>query len=280
MNEHNFSEIYELGGSLLQHYFEQRIQTTNVGNNDDNERNAHIAAYALYLLSLNDADFINMYDNIESNDYAPQEGTIVVENEVGTYAYAYAYTYVFNIDLMYRCLAISPIPLINSFRIIMERYKYISLDIPRCKLLHDYGINYSSLLTCAGDYNVYKFLINNMSIMEIADYISAGKHKLLHLYFILLIDKINDIHDKYLDDILYNLLASNYAFFDTYLLITLRCYYIIKCKINANSFIAHINELLTNKKNQRVFTESHLTFSDLLEFYLRPRGAHTKCAVN
>jgi hypothetical protein len=111
MDKHDYTEIYEIGGSLIQKEIEKLIQdeTTELINYIHPDRIAQIKSCAQYLKDLSDDKFREIYldmsmsmgdfeDNLEEH----------LEMHLGEFCHLdYAFAYVSDILILQKCLAIS-----------------------------------------------------------------------------------------------------------------------------------------------------------------------------
>jgi hypothetical protein len=272
----------------------------------------YIKKCSVYLLSLEDDEFKNIYTNMPTSY---DEFTKIYTNmpisydEFGnkdTYTLCdYVYAYVSNIDLLRKCLAISPVTINTSIRILINNaspfaYKYLRLDLESCKLLRDSGCNIINLLNMAyniSDYATVRYLIESMSKMELMKLFIDVNNLLFNIFGILFIDAISTSDDADLNEVLYNTLSKindgqhcpsteHICALNHKLRIVLQCYYAIKYlpRDEALELINHQNQrydyfLLTDEGNKPHVEQIKTFHNNLLEFHFRPRGSHTKSAV-
>jgi hypothetical protein len=231
----------------------------------------HIQQCIDYLLSLNDVAFNDYIDDTTAY-------TTLTSNDVFTRCGRYAFdtcikSYLMNETLIYKCIDMN----VEAFNIFIRYFTKISTpgieiwNIDMIKYLHNTAVDMTRLLQIAvynGDYRAIKYIIDEMTIKDLYNVIDAGDIR-IGLANILIIDKIHIIEDYALQSYYKDkILEPNNTQNDNIIL----CYFII--------FYSNIIE---GKKHVTIFEANYkyrtiMTFSKLLQFHFRDRGAYTKAA--
>jgi hypothetical protein len=214
----------------------------------------------------------------------------------------YAHAYISDIRLIRRCLEISKVPLWNLIKVLIRyhhntRSNYTNFDMESCKLLYENGCDVTGLLHVAchmHDYNSIRYLVDNMSDVELYNLVHSREYIYLNLASLLLIDRLMNMRDRCFTSLLIDIvLKEDYQRHDNYWVIDNMniynsCYYIIKYMSidDGKKFMKELNQLYDDRINGLTFnnnTERHideqLLHNNLLEYHFRPRGSHTKGAV-
>jgi hypothetical protein len=122
-----------------------------------------------------------------------------------------------------------------------------------------------------------------MSIIECERLISLTFIIHLHLIQFLLIDKVISYNDNILTALLQQKIMKIMIYYPSEIIV--QSYYIIKyMTISAGKQCAQtINkeyQVAINDKFKSFADESLALFNDIMEFHFRPRGSHTKAALN
>jgi hypothetical protein len=282
----------------------------NTGNN------SHIKKCIQYLLSLDDNEFNKIYVNlpISSTEY---ENNILAgsnlddtddDDDDDKYTLLdYAFAYASDINLIRRCLDVSPVAINASIKIVAhsespDDYSYLKLDLESCTLLRENRCDVGSLLIIAynmSDYDTVKYLIESMTNIELIElFMSSNSYIYFNIFGILLIDAIVKLDDKCVNTVLYNTLGKindrprgpteeHSDIRGHTLTIILQCYYVIKyLTLDAGrKLIAHQHKrydyfIATDRTHHNLYCKKIKAFHDnLMSFHFRPRGSHTKSAV-
>jgi hypothetical protein len=303
MNGYDFSEFYKISGPIMQENLEKLIINES--------ENATIHSYinnacVEYLLSLNEEEYLYIYYGLF--DIIDYTAFIIDLNDVEQ-EYTYSdciHAYISNIELLKKCLSITNIILNKAITFLYYKNTLINLSIESCTLLCDNSIDIRRITTITSNMNSVKYLINRMSTIDLGDilsdisYLSNRSDRFVGLIKIYVIDKIYKINNSYLKSLLkQNMLYrktipffdfdNNRDQFECFHLKTCiaTCYYIIKY-ISSEEGKKH-GEYFTCKNiiypaNNSELTKSinalEMKYKSMLEFHFRPRGAHTKGAVN
>jgi hypothetical protein len=299
MENHDYTEIYEIGGSIIQAHIENLIQDEiNKARKLSSNR---IMSCIQYLKSLSDCEFGYIYtemsstldefqeefenrdefvENFKDKDIDINEtecDSNVFENELEN-AYShfdYVYAFISDISLLHRCIEISMIQLNYMIIALMyyEHNTYIAFDIESCKLMYKHKFDLRSLLFIAQqvrNYESMKFIISKMNIMDIHRVLVTDEYRYVGLIKILIIDRIYSMNDNLLKS-MYNLTYINdYPNINDINGIIHNCYVIIKYKTikEGKQIINNLNNIALRNK-----------YNELLAFHFRPRGTYTKSAV-
>jgi hypothetical protein len=272
---------------------------------------AHIESCINYLHSLNDVEFENIYIKSPQSQREYQDNMEEINANSVVYSYInYAHAYVSDIGLIRRCLQISRIPLWNSIKI-LTRFRrdahktYTNFNVESCKLLYENDCNVVGLLHIAcniKDYDSIRYLVNNMSENELHNLLHTREYIYLNLAFLLVVDRIMNMHDRCFIALLTDTImtADNYIYDPYWIIPNMKIYntiyFIIKymtldegkklhAKIN-NEYIYTLNNeyicnpaIISHVNVRDTLTLEQLLYNNLLEYYFRPRGSHTKGAV-
>jgi hypothetical protein len=260
MESHDFSEIYEIGGPLMKEAIMARIIEEGVDKNVDEK----VTECIQHLLSLNDDEFEQTY-----LDICKYNGRL---SGLGVLEYTYAC--VSNITLVQKCLSISIVPLMCLFNWLPNYATlYIKFDYESCRILHINNFDIYKLYflaSSANNYNALNYLLDHMILKDFAQILFVYDHIDFNLSNILLIDKIYGIDNKFIHTLLKaKMLSLKTVLPPKTITFLTRCYYIIKFNIIPTDY-SHV--ISPDKDNAR--------YTPLLEFYLRPRGKHTKNAIS
>jgi hypothetical protein len=224
--------------------------------------------------SMHTADFIKL-----SQDFHAEEQEL-------TYI-EFASACISDINLIRRCHDISSISLNNMIRLLIRNKYYINLDIESCKLLYECKYNINDLLYIAEyarNYESIRFIIDNMTAIELNELITHDGYFYENLISILIIDKIHTVNDKRLKTLLRKEI-SEYNFQSTPMISIIQCYYMIKYTTLSEciNIIAQHNQKLDIYFKIPAHTASYIQYkklyNDMLAFHLRPRGGYTKGAA-
>jgi hypothetical protein len=310
MNSHDFSELYAVGGPIIEQHIREIIK--NDANNANNANDAHIESCINYLHNITDIEYINIYINM---DIGQAEYYMNKNKNKNKYCYIdYAIAYISDIKLIQKCLEISKVPLRHIIKILFQYQHniHINFNVESCKLLYENGCNVTGLLHIACisyDYNSLKYLVNNMLATELFDLVNSREYIYLNLAGLLVIDRIMNMRDRCFTSLLMNvIMETDYNKCGTHWVIKnmtmyYKCYYIIKYmtvddgkkimeKINKiydkrlkktenddNNIMTSSVERLVNEVGGENLLAEKLLHNNLLEYHFRPRGSHTKGAV-
>jgi hypothetical protein len=288
MEHHNFCEIYEVGGSSMQDGIEMLLASTN----DDEPSDAvDIKPCVDYLLSLDDCDYKRIYLSIPVKLSWLDDNTTKIDGKYTSLEIAEAI--ITDIKLLQKSQTISLFMLNNVLHLLANmRNGPINLSTDMCKSLRECGCTMSDLYsiismsistsTSKSDYDTLNYVINNLNAIEIAQILRNDEY--MHLPTMLLIDKIYAMQDDGLKMLTENiiLLSENHSL----CLTLLQCYIIIRYKTTdeGKALLTSHNEkfealIKKHKKDEELVSNTTLSqtlFNDILNFHLRPRGAHTK----
>jgi hypothetical protein len=266
------------------------------GENEDNSRGEN--EDNSYVKNENDSHVENEDDLYVKNENDSHVDYRYVENENDSHVryidyrydlYECAHAYVSNVELLRKCLAISPVPLYNSIKtLIRSEYSshetYVNFDIESCKLLVEHGFKKSYLLHIAyrvSNYDSIIYLIESMTIIELINMLNSIVY--YDVVGFLLIDKIYNLNDPCLNRLCKNSMVEYRG--TSKIRIILNCYYIIKFMTidEGKASMIEQNKLYEMQKreaNRQNMAEAYQSLhNNLLEFHFRPRGGHTKGAI-
>jgi hypothetical protein len=279
MDSSYFKEIYELCGPIMKEAISNIIKNDNTYIN----QNPKLIQCAMHLLSLNNEDFHDIYINTPTDllGFIQVETDIFNHDEINKQDeynyYDYIYAIISNIDLIRRCFAICNDPLIKAIRILTtvcrgSINKY-DLDYKSCKLLHEHGCSLSSLYNIASrvlNFESMGYLIDNISKTDYNDIYNDALHYEYNIYYILLLNKIEHTWDTPISSIFHELGMRHNNKEDITNII--KCFYIIK-------FIPKTDILLFITDTMALSDTKLKIYKNLLDYYLKPRGSHTKAAL-
>jgi hypothetical protein len=301
MDALDFSDVYHIGGELLQNNIEQLKSKEREQYLANADKRKHIESCINYLLTLNDDDFKSIYLDLSTTDDAVDLSTIEdavddVQYESNSIydQYDHAYAIVSSYDLLVKGLAISSAPLNYSIKACTRDHvcMYIDFTVDSCELLFKAWIDVVDLLYIAyftNNYESMTYLLKScMTSIDYANLIIDPRFKYNSIRSMLIIDGIQAQKDEYIQRIFKNryIVPNIYNFIDD---VIIKCYYIIKY-MTPEDVTSYIKKLDTDFSEyislQRVeqfkvaFNQRHMLHMQLLEYYLKPRGAHTKSATN
>jgi hypothetical protein len=235
MNNHDFTDVYETCGPLMESQIKKYMDFKQWSTEICSPKKAES-----YLLSLDIHDFNKLYINMprDIEGYQTNADELYDSDDDDNHCsyFEYAGAFVSNIELLRKCLAISNIPINNSIKMYIQKrnnfgyphFYYKDINVNSCKLLHEHGCDMIGLLYiayCVQNYECIKYIINNMSSIELSNYIT-NEYIYFDLINILVIDRIK--HDKVLLLLLHDKLMTNIEY-DNDIIIIIKCYYIITC---------------------------------------------------
>jgi hypothetical protein len=303
MNGNDFSEFYKISGPIMQENLEKLIinesENAIIRGDVDN-------ACVDYLLSLNEEEYLYIYYGLSNvNNYTAFINLNNIEQE---YTYIDCiHAYVSNIELLKKCLSITNIILNNALKRMFNCNDImINLNIESCMLLCDNGIDVKHITNITSNMNSVKYLIDRMSAIDLYDILSDITYLLnrncrsVGLVKIYIIDRIYEINNSYLKSVLNQNMLHNKTIpffdfdnnrdqFECFHLKTCiaTCYYIIKYmsteegkKHNEYFIWKNINHSRNTSELTKSVDALEMKYKSMLEFHFRPRGAHTKGAVN
>jgi hypothetical protein len=259
---------------------------------------SHVKLCIVHLTSLDDDALRKILLNLPTTieDYKKN-----LNEQIIYYYLDYAYSIISDINLIKRCLVISPTALNMSIKTLFsyEDKMYIHFDKTSCKLLHEHGCDISGLLSIAYIKNnicSMKYLIDIMSPIDLFNVLING-YESIGLLSIMLMDKIHSYSDEYLKglckiricDANRRYVPDDYDDDDTYRhgKLIIECIYIIKYMTReaGKKYMIDRNARYDLKYNQCRDPElkAHLAETkrynnSLLEYHFKPRGAFTKAA--
>jgi hypothetical protein len=270
MDPRYFNEIYELCGPIMK----EAISNIILNDQVHDEPQEIITRCTAYLLSLNNEDFDSMYINMPTNliSFYNDETD---KSTSDSYNYIdITYAIISHVELIHRCFAISDYNLIGAVKILPQisinragNFKLLNLE--SCKLLHEHGCSLSSLYSIASkqlNYESIGYLIDNISEIDYKDIYNDALHQIYNIYYILVLNKLKYDNNKITDLLFHSRIMKLNRIDDI-----IKCFYIIKVIPKADIPSYLINNL--NLSDQKLEL-----YNNLMDYYLKPRGSHTKAA--
>jgi hypothetical protein len=190
MNKHDFTKFYKIGGPLIEDHMKKIL----ANENSHYKINEQIKPCITYLKELSDDNFIKLYNDMHWLTIDYQQDS----NKTDLYACAF----LSDVELLGKCLLISRALIFRAVNIIMNNINYGIgiINIECCKLLRTYGFDFLDLLAIAYktyDYDTIRYIINNLTEMELIKLIYDSDNVRYGLFNILIIDKIFNMPDDY-----------------------------------------------------------------------------------
>jgi hypothetical protein len=282
MDTHDFNEIYEIGGPSMRNSIDMIIARKKADvrsfENADVSNDRNIQLCIDYLLLSNDNEFKLLYLSIPDRLSLYSMADVNVKKECGYTCCEIAEACISDIQLINRGKIISLIKLNKAIKLLSNYNrnagKLLSIDI--CKLLRESGCDMSYLYDIIHNYDILKYVINDLNTIEIEQILNNDEY--VELSTILLFDKIYAMSDEGLKILTKNAIFSVEG--QSMCLTVLQCYIIIKYMTidegKALMITHNENFDLLIKKHSEQSTNILLfqtLFNDILKFHFKVPNA-------